>query len=447
MFYLRDVCDEEQDEEAKKARSMVVSLYEGKAKYLALSFFFSRILSYILRLQEKPLVLFAQEPVEVWEIVDGVEVSTTEKYYRAFANDLESIGINHVKWGEAEKIKDLAPTHLIVVDLASDDECRDEIFQKVFEFYPSSKPVMAYFSLVKQCNDDDTKVFRERERQIKEAEERERQRKEAEEQERRRKKAEERERQRKEAEDWIRRRREIIERWDRDRIKYIERQKQQQEAQKKAKKLEAAQRRLEAAQRKPCLINLVETLNRIRISGRKADSKKILQILEEQGIKYLYHFTDASNIESIKAQGGLYSREYCEEHNIVIPKPGGDDLSVSLDARHNLEDYVRLSFNKTHPMSFKLQISGKYNLVWLKIKLDVALARETLFSDMNATKTGHHHGGTFEDFQMIDFEAVNGPCPTNDSPLYSKHQAEVLVKTFIPIEYIVNIDNPEPYTL
>ena len=416
LFYLRDVCDEEPDEEAEKARKLVASVYEGSASYPFA--FFDRITCFLIHLQsqlfEKPVVLFAQEPVEVWEQIGDAEISTTDKYLNHYAKTLKSLGINYVKWDEAEKIKDLDATHLLVIDLASDDECMDIIFQKVFEFYPSSKPVLAYFSLVKQCSEDEMDVFRERIRQKQEAEEKERQRKLAEELERQRKAAEELERKRKAAEE----------------------RRLRKEALEKAKKLEAAQRKI-------CLTNLVGTLNRIRISGRKADSKKILQILKEQGIEYLYHFTDASNLESIKAQKGLYSREYCEKNNIVISRPGGDGLSIMLDARYNLRDYVRLSFNKTNPMINRLRRNKSYNLVWLKIKLDVALAKETLFSDMNATKLGHHLGGRFEDFQKVDFEAVKTEFLCYGTPQYNKHQAEVLVKTFIPIEYIVNIDNPD----
>ncbi len=198
----------------------------------------------------------------------------------------------------------------------------------------------------------------------------------------------------------------------------------------------------------------------LALKERKVDADKILQELQKQGIEYLYHFTDIRNLSSIKEQKGLYSRGYCEKHNINIPKPGGDKTSTNLDKIYGLEDYVRLCFVKDHPMSCKLQKSRipvqignylywiyDYRLVWLKIKIDVALAKETLFSDMNATKNGHHHGSTFVDFQMIDFEAVKALHPKNDSPLYHKHQAEVLVKTFIPIEYIVNIDNPDPYVI
>ena len=417
LFYLRDVYGVEPDEEAKKAVSMVASVYGGTAKDSDLTSFFSRIISFLFRLQGKPVVLFAQEPVEVWEMVDGVEISTTDKYLLLFAEMLRKLGINYVKWNEVEKIANLDATHLIIVDLASDEECLDIIFQKVFEFFPNSKPSLAYFSLVKQCTEDEMKEIKEQEKIRKEAAKKE---KEA---------PEPKGKNEKDAEA--------------PEIQCGE----DQEAEKRRLRDEQ-----EAKERK--------TLDPLTaaIKERKDDAEKILQILKEQGIEYLYHFTDASNLQSIKEQKGLFSREYCRTHNIIIPKAGGGDLSSSLDNRYSLQDYVRLSFSKDHPMAWglqkhriglnrKLQRFERYNLVWLKIKIDVALAKETLFSNMNATANDHHHGGSFADFQMIDFEAVKALHPKKGTPLYSKHQAEVLVKTFIPIEYIVNIDNPEPYTL
>ena len=440
LFYLREVYGAEPDEEAKKAKSMVMSIYDGTAKHSDFAYFFSSIISLIFRLKGKPVVLFAQEPVAVWEKVGNDYISMTDKYLLRFAESLKRVGIKYIKWDEAEKIANLDATHLIIVDLASDEECLDIIFQKVFEYFPTSKPSLAYFSLVKQCTEDEMKELKKHEDYRKEAQEN----KKLLEEEKRRKAAEKKE---KEAQE-LKRKQEAEERQRREAQEAEERrlEEERKEAEERQRK-EAEEREKKA----------LETLTSA-IQERKADADKILQILKEQGIEYLYHFTDVANLQSIKKQKGLFSREYCRTHNIIIPKPGGGDLSADLDNRYNLQDYVRLCFIKDHPMAWdlqkhrivlnrKLQRFERYNLVWLKIKIDVALAKETLFSDMNATKTGHHHGGSFADFQMIDFEAVKALHPKKDSPLYSKHQAEVLVKTFIPIEYILNIDNPEPYTV
>ena len=111
--------------------------------------------------------------------------------------------------------------------------------------------------------------------------------------------------------------------------------------------------------------------------------------------------------------------------------------------RYNLEDYVRLSFCKDHPMAFRLKTEGA-NLVLLKIKIDVAMLRETLFSDINATDK---NGCTIfmhacKDLKKVDLNATKQTFVSKDSPIFKSHQAEILVKTHIPLEYITNLDNP-----
>lgn len=178
----------------------------------------------------------------------------------------------------------------------------------------------------------------------------------------------------------------------------------------------------------------------------KADQILFRNYLSSNNISYLYHFTDRRNIDSIKAHGGLFSWKYCKDHNIAIPNPGGDVYSRALDSKHNLEDYVRLSFCDDHPMAYRLMKQGA-SIVLLQIKVDVAWLQETLFSDINAADNRHHHGATMEDLQRVDFNATKQHRVSRNDPKFKKHQAEVLVKTYIPLEYIVNINNPIPLSL
>lgn len=163
--------------------------------------------------------------------------------------------------------------------------------------------------------------------------------------------------------------------------------------------------------------------------------------LSNNGIQYLYHFTDRSNIDSIQSHGGLFSWKYCVDHNITIHNPGGDEHSRYLDTRHGLDDYVRLSFCDDHPMAYRLKQQGA-SLVLLKIKVDVAWLQGTLFSDINATDNNHHIGASLADLHRIDLNATQQHFVSSTDANFKNHQAEVLVKTYIPLEYIVNIDNP-----
>lgn len=173
----------------------------------------------------------------------------------------------------------------------------------------------------------------------------------------------------------------------------------------------------------------------------KTEHKEIKQYLIDNDIQYFYHFTDRSNLESIISHGGLYSWEHCITNDIAINKAGGDDTSRSLDKYYDLGDYVRLSFCSDHPMAYRLKKSG-YDLVLLKIKIDVAWLKDTLFSNMNATDSMHCHGAHLSDLQRVDINAIKATYVPSGHPYFKPHQAEILVKTYIPMKYIINIDSP-----
>ena len=162
------------------------------------------------------------------------------------------------------------------------------------------------------------------------------------------------------------------------------------------------------------------------------------QILDNNGIQYLYHFTDRRNIPAIKLHGGLFSWHYCKKNNITIPCQGGDYNSQELDKKYGLEDYVRLSFCNDHPMAYRLQQSGS-DIVILKIKADVALLKGTLFSDINAADKLHTHGGELDDLKRVNFNATKRNYVRKDDIDFKPHQAEVMVKTFVSKKYIVNL--------
>lgn len=193
----------------------------------------------------------------------------------------------------------------------------------------------------------------------------------------------------------------------------------------------AAQKQAEEKQR---LLNLV--------TRKKADSDRILDYLRQKGVQYFYHFTDERNISSIRKLGGLYSWQYSKEHNIVIPNAGGNLTSRNLDTRHGLQDYVRLSFCNDHPMAYRLHQSGA-TLVLLRIKIDVAAFSETQFSDVNAADDSVSNGPTLDDLRRVNISATQRNYVRNTDPDFKQHQAECMVKTFIPSEYILNLNNPQ----
>jgi hypothetical protein len=181
---------------------------------------------------------------------------------------------------------------------------------------------------------------------------------------------------------------------------------------------------------------------RVPVAARKVESIKptlkvnwrdFEAILKANNIRTLYHFTDASNIPSIKQHGGLYSWYYCQTHGLGINCPGGNDLSRSLDLRRGLEDYVRLNFNSKPPMRYAAKHID--TPVVLEVDLSVIYWATTKFSDINATDNMATIGDDLATFLLIDFGVATALEWMGE--LQKKlRQAEVMVKTHIPLSFI-----------
>lgn len=164
------------------------------------------------------------------------------------------------------------------------------------------------------------------------------------------------------------------------------------------------------------------------------------RILTDNGISCLYHFTERRNIASILHNKGLFSWFYCEAAEMDIPFTGGNEESRLNDVVNGLHDYVRLSFCSDHPMRARLESEGA-KLILLKIDPRVALWKDTLYSDINATDSDHEHGGGLDMLEKINFAATKRTYVRKEDPEFAQHQAEVLVKTHVPLEYILNRDD------
>lgn len=105
--------------------------------------------------------------------------------------------------------------------------------------------------------------------------------------------------------------------------------------------------------------------------------------------RYLYHFTDSSNVSSI-AKYGLLSKRRALEKGVEIAVYGGNKWSHDQDARKGLDRFVNLCFTTNHPMLYVARNAGrikdpKYLVIDPKvveregvmIALGVANAKET----------------------------------------------------------------------
>lgn len=175
----------------------------------------------------------------------------------------------------------------------------------------------------------------------------------------------------------------------------------------------------------------------------KANVNQYKDILANNRVTKLYHFTDRSNIPSIKNNGGLLSWYYCEANRINITSPGGGSLSRSLDRRANVHNYVRASFVRNHPMMFVARNEGRIsNPVILEISPEVVYWQRSKYSNKNATRNDAHIGDSVADLQSVRFDIFRFPnhfdLAEDVKPYY---QAEILVYERIPLEFILNLDD------
>ena len=168
----------------------------------------------------------------------------------------------------------------------------------------------------------------------------------------------------------------------------------------------------------------------------KPDAELITRYLNNNFQEYLYHFTHKENLEQIKEMGGLYSWVQLEKMWKPCQHPGGDFLSRKLDIKYNVADYVHLSFSYKHPMSYR----NDHDIVILRIHPIVCLLPDTLFCNMNATDKKHSIGSTYKDLVNINLWTTKMGYLASGTRLFKEKQAEVLVKGYIPLDYIVNIN-------
>ena len=211
------------------------------------------------------------------------------------------------------------------------------------------------------------------------------------------------------------------------------------------KKIE--EKRREAKENHEALIKLdelknLEKENRLKaLLNKKANWRDFRKVLQDNNISILYHFTDHSNLKSIKDNGGLYSWFYCDRNNIVIPMTGNSSLGRSLDIEFGLEDYVRLSFIKDHPMRHVAMSEGRITKPYLlKVSPDVCYFENTRFSDMNAADRRHKNDDSLDFLSTLKFDLFQKNRFNLSLIEKKQHQAEVLIKTWIPAEYITNLN-------
>lgn len=164
-------------------------------------------------------------------------------------------------------------------------------------------------------------------------------------------------------------------------------------------------------------------------------------------IPHLFHFTDVTNIPSIRRLGGLFSTARLKEMDEAFCA-GGDEDSLSLDARCGMDRYVHLCFATGHPMAGRIQQrKADANLMYLRID------RTILYQPGVAFATGVGYANNAEtvtlqeavERELIDFHALYEWTDWRDPQAQANRRAaelcEILIPDHVGLAFIRNLPN------
>lgn len=229
-------------------------------------------------------------------------------------------------------------------------------------------------------------------------------------------------------------------------------EKQRQVAEVRRKKEKEKRRKEEAKKQREKAVQEAERLTKQREKEEKKQKIESLlvkksnwteyeKILKENNITTFYHFTDRVNLESIKMNKGLFSWNHLDKKNINVVSPGSG-VEARWEAKSfGLSDYISLSFVKDHPMKYVARKEGRIsNPIILEISIEACFWKETQFSTMNAADNRSIKGKNLEVLKKCKFSIFNQNYFNLEGLDKKYYQAEILIKTRIPIKYITNIN-------
>ena len=165
------------------------------------------------------------------------------------------------------------------------------------------------------------------------------------------------------------------------------------------------------------------------------------EIFDQCNIRYLWHFTDAANIDSIKEHNGLWAWAELQKKGIKVLRPSGNDWSRYVDNVKGLDNYVHLAFNCKHPLAWIVQDNQTVpNLRWLRIDVTVIGIDDVRFARGVANKGGIElldAEQAVKQFDETQLDALLARKHVGDKEAWKDAQkAEILVPRHVPLNYI-----------
>jgi len=165
---------------------------------------------------------------------------------------------------------------------------------------------------------------------------------------------------------------------------------------------------------------------------KQLSTESIIKYLNSKGIKSFWHFTDASNLETIKKYG-IQSLKNIKKNKIDVNRFGANNISHDLDIMRGLDKVVHLSFIDDHPMYHVAKKDGRIiNPLWLEIDINILYYKECYFCPIVANDTNSRFY-SFEEIEKINFDRMF--YGTFESKKEAR-KAEILVMDCIEKDFI-----------
>lgn len=166
-------------------------------------------------------------------------------------------------------------------------------------------------------------------------------------------------------------------------------------------------------------------------------------IKKSQQHRFLYHFSDEANFNSI-SEKGLVSKETMRAQNWWPDAPGGNELSWSLDTNRGIDPYVSLCFTTNHSMKFIAERDGRLkNARYLAISPKVLEIAGTKIAFGIANANDVKILPVKDAIEELDIEVIysrtNWSDPAIQQRLNAAEKFEVLIPHAVPRNLIKGI--------
>lgn len=156
--------------------------------------------------------------------------------------------------------------------------------------------------------------------------------------------------------------------------------------------------------------------------------------------KQFYHFTDRSNLSSIKSHGLLSTAQLHKRKLFNSVKTGGDENSLASDRANGTDGYVCLCFTSNHPMAHVAREAGRIDPVYLSINPEIIWTNGAMITSAPSNQNGIPKRPVADTLKEIDLEVIYKRMewgdPAINQRLRTAEKYEILIPNEVALKYI-----------